>query len=401
MKDTQLKVIIADSNVQDRESKQLSMESKGMEVILSTGDGNKVLRAVSDGKADVIVMDMIMSGLDGIGILEECSNMSGRKPIFIIQTALRMENLVEQAIKYGADYYMMKPVSNQMLIARVLQLVNKRYIRENGHLSRGSLLKNVKEYGNVFALQNATDILGIGTNMVKSLKYWMTATKLIEEKNREIMLSDFGSIINEYDPYLEDIFSWWLIHINMITNIDDAYIYNLFFNKCNIKTFTKRELYEKLYALLINEKLTFNENILQDEVNMIIKTYTIDEKIDNPENNFICPLSELNLLKKVDRDTYEKNRPEIRNLPFWVVYYIICLLLDDRDNISIDELLKEENSPAKLLNMDKNLINEYLDEMKKNDLIIINRTAGLNMVYLKKKLSLNEIAEEYFKGDRV
>lgn len=35
---------------------------------------------------------------------------------------------------------------NQMLIARVLQLVNKRYIRENGHLSRGSLLKNVKEY---------------------------------------------------------------------------------------------------------------------------------------------------------------------------------------------------------------------------------------------------------------
>ncbi len=271
-------------------------------------------------------------------------------------------------------------------------------IRE-GWLAKG--IKNVKEYGNVFALQNATDILGIGTNMVKSLKYWMTATRLIEEKNREIMLSDFGSIINEYDPYLEDIFSWWLIHINMITNIDDAYIYNLFFNKCNIKTFTKRELYEKLYALLINEKLTFNENILQDEVNMIIKTYTIDEKIDNPENNFICPLSELNLLKKVDRDTYEKNRPEIRNLPFWVVYYIICLLLDDRDNISIDELLKEENSPAKLLNMDKNLINEYLDEMKKNDLIIINRTAGLNMVYLKKKLSLNEIAEEYFKGDRV
>lgn len=271
-------------------------------------------------------------------------------------------------------------------------------IRE-GWLAKG--IKNVKEYGNVFALQNATDILGIGTNMVKSLKYWMTATKLIEEKNREIMLSDFGSIINEYDPYLEDIFSWWLIHINMITNVDDAYIYNLFFNKCNIKTFTKRELYEKLYELLTNEKLTFNENILQDEVNMIIKTYTIDEKIDNPENNFICPLSELNLLKKVDRDTYEKNRPEIRNLPFWVVYYIICLLLDDRDNISIDELLKEENSPAKLLNMDKNLINEYLDEMKKNDLIIINRTAGLNMVYLKKKLSLNEIAEEYFKGDRV
>ena len=135
-------------------------------------------------------------------------------------------------------------------------------------------------------------IAGAGTIIPE----FLNATKLIEEKNREIMLSDFGSIINGYDPYLEDIFSWWLIHINMITNIDDAYIYNLFFNKCNIKTFTKRELYEKLYALLTNEKLTFNENILQDEVNMIIKTYTIDEKIDNPENNFICPFSTLILL---------------------------------------------------------------------------------------------------------
>ena len=158
MKDTQLKVVIADSNVQERESKQLSMEAKGMEVVLSTGDGKKVLRAISDGKADVIVMDMILSGLDGIGILEECSNISVKKPIFIIQTALRMENLVEQAIKYGADYYMMKPVSNQMLISRVLQLVNKRYIREKGHLSRGSLLKNVKEYEAVKSADNVHSV---------------------------------------------------------------------------------------------------------------------------------------------------------------------------------------------------------------------------------------------------
>lgn len=77
----------------------------------------------------------------------------------------------------------------------------------------------------------------------------------------------------------------------------------------------------------------------------------------------------------------------------------MTLNLNDKDNISIDELVKNDNSPAKLLNLDKNLINEYLDEMKKNDLIIINRTAGLNMIYLKKKLSLEEIIIKYFKGD--
>lgn len=269
-------------------------------------------------------------------------------------------------------------------------------IRE-GWLVKG--IKNVSEKGNVFSSVEATDLLGIGTNMVKSLKYWMIATTLINDNNKKIELTEFGKLLNEYDPYLEDLFSWWLIHINFITNINDSYIYNLFFNKCTGKNFTKREIFEQLYYNLVREKLDFNENILQDEVNMIIKTYTIDEKIENPENNFICPLSELNLIKKIERDTYERNKPEYRNLHYLVVYYLITLNVKDKNNISIDELIKSNNSPAKLLNLDKNLINEYLDEMKRNDLIIINRTAGLNMIYLKNKMSLEEIIIKYFKGD--
>lgn len=75
MRNTQLKVVIADSNLQERESKQLSMEARGMKVILSTGDGNKVLKVINDGKADIVVMDMVLSGVDGIGILEESRNI--------------------------------------------------------------------------------------------------------------------------------------------------------------------------------------------------------------------------------------------------------------------------------------------------------------------------------------
>lgn len=268
-------------------------------------------------------------------------------------------------------------------------------IRE-GWLAKG--IRNVKDNNKTFSSAEATDILGIGTNMVKSLKYWMSATCLINEENRETILSEFGNLINKYDPYLEDIFSWWLIHLKMMLNLDDAYIYNLFFNKCGKKAFSKRDIYEQLALNLDNEKLEYNENILQDEVNMIIKTYAIDEKIDNPENNFICPLSELNLIKKVDRDTYERNKPEYRNLSYLIIFYLIEQLIKDKDYISIDELIKVDNSPAKLLNLDKNLINEYLDEMKRNGLVIINRTAGLNMVYFQKKLSLEEIMKEYFQG---
>ena len=266
-------------------------------------------------------------------------------------------------------------------------------IRE-GWLAKG--IRTIKEDSKVFSSADATDILGIGTNMVKSLKYWMTATCLIEENNRSISLSKFGELIDKYDPYLEDNFSWWLIHLNMILNIEDSYIYNLFFNKCTMKVISKRDIFEQISQILNNNKLEYNENILQDEVNMIIKTYSIDEKIDNPENNFICPLSELNLIKKVDINAYERIRPDFRNLNYLIVYYLMVLLSEDKEYLSIDDLIKLDNSPAKLLNLDKNLINEYLDEMKKHDLIIINRTAGLNMIYFNKKLFIDEIMREHF-----
>lgn len=255
-------------------------------------------------------------------------------------------------------------------------------IRE-GWLAKG--LRAVKNYEKVFSSSNATDILGIGSNMVKSLKYWMFATGLIEEKNRTIVLSNFGELINRYDPYLEENFSWWLIHIIMVLNKEDAYIFNSFFNNCNFKTFSKKNIFEQISDNLNSNNIVFSEKILQDEVNMVIKTYTIDDSIDNPENNFVCPLSDLNLIRKIDRDLYEKNRPSYKELNYLIVYYLLEHIIGAKDYISIDDLIKIENGPAKLLNLDKNLINEYLDEMKRNDLIIINRTAGLNMVYLRKK----------------
>ncbi len=122
-----LRVVIADNNLQDRESKQKTMTSMGMNVVLATGNGSKALEAIRCEKPDVVVMDMILPGIDGIGILEEINQSSymAKKPIFIIETALRMENLVDEAIQAGADYYMMKPVSNTMLIKRMTQLVGR------------------------------------------------------------------------------------------------------------------------------------------------------------------------------------------------------------------------------------------------------------------------------------
>ena len=64
MDNVELRVIIADNNVQDRESKKKIMEEVGMKVILSTGDGSKALAAIRQNKADIVVMDMVLPGVE-------------------------------------------------------------------------------------------------------------------------------------------------------------------------------------------------------------------------------------------------------------------------------------------------------------------------------------------------
>ncbi len=281
-----------------------------------------------------------------------------------------------------------------MIIDKVRMKRHESFSIREGWLTKG--LMEVNKDNKIFSSPDSTDVLGIGSNMVKSLKYWMYATTLIEDKGKEIIVSDFGKLINKYDPYFEDIFTWWLIHINLITNLNDSYIYNCFFNKCNSKNFSKQDVFELISKELDDMKLDYNEKILLDEVNMIVKTYVVDDSNDNPENNFNCPLSDLELIKKIGKDNYERIKPSYRKLDYLIVYYLLLKVIGEKDYISIDDLLKIENGPSRLLNLDKNLINEYLDDMKKDELITINRTAGLNMVYLRRKMDLEEIMKEYF-----
>lgn len=269
-------------------------------------------------------------------------------------------------------------------------------IRE-GWITKG--IFEIKNNPRLFSEKNLTDILGIGTNMVKSLKYWLITAGIIEEKKKmEYELTDLGKLIEEYDPYMEDIFSLYFLHLAIVKNVDKAIVWNIFFNKCNTKDFTKRELLEQIEYILESENLEYNEKMLADEISILLKTYVIEEKRGTPEINFSCPLTELKLLRKLDRDLYQKEKSTFNLLDPLIVYWCI-INQTEKDNINIDDLLKADNSVCKLLNLDKILLNEYLNILKKEKLITINRTAGLNMVYINERYSLETIFKSYFKKE--
>ena len=88
------------------------------------------------------------------------------------------------------------------------------------------------------------------------------------------------------------------------------------------------------------------------------------------------------------------------NLDPYIVYYLLLKQANKSDSINIEELIREDNSVSKLLNLDKILLNEYLDFIKRIGLITLNRTAGLNMIYINKRYTLQEIFKIHFKEEQ-
>ena len=257
---------------------------------------------------------------------------------------------------------------------------------------------NENEGISIFSKNEGVAYLGVGSNMVKSIKYWLTAMKLIQ--NRENSLSDRAKMLLKYDPYLDSRFSWWFLHYCLVENREDAPVFHSAFNDFSDKTISKNVMVEKMAENFGKEDI-INIDSLAADVNVFFQSYTT-EKTDNdsnPEDNMACPLEALKLFRKDSSDTYTKLIPNYSSLDYRLVYYsLMCAF--DADSFSIDDAMFKVNGPGRVFNLDKTLLLSYLNDMKNEELIDINRTAGLNMIYFRKRMSIEELFFEYFGDER-
>ncbi|MDH7498111.1 MAG: sporulation transcription factor Spo0A [Syntrophomonadaceae bacterium] len=120
-----IEVLIADDNVEfGAVMEQFFAGTPDLRVVGRCANGLETLEALETTRADVLVLDLVMPFVDGIGVLEKLrQRKSEDRPRVVVLTAFGHENMTRKALQLGADYYMVKPFSLTMLAERIRQVV--------------------------------------------------------------------------------------------------------------------------------------------------------------------------------------------------------------------------------------------------------------------------------------
>ena len=122
MNNQEISIIIADSDC-ELIARQLTAANTrtGMRVLDKVSDGESAIESIKNYQPDVVLLDIIMPKVDGLTVMERVGKDCTIKkhPAFIVVSAVGQEQITEDAFNLGANYYVLKPFDNDMLISRI------------------------------------------------------------------------------------------------------------------------------------------------------------------------------------------------------------------------------------------------------------------------------------------
>ena len=257
--------------------------------------------------------------------------------------------------------------------------------------------------GKNFNDEDAVVQLGVGKNMVSSIRFWLKAFNIIDSKD---IPTEFGKRLfdneNGYDPFLEDEASLWLLHYQLVKN-GFASIYSIIFNEFRKeKLFFNKETFVN-YVKRIGESnpdLNFNENTVAKDFIVFANLYKNDPESKDIEDSFSGILSEIELLKATGKGKEEKfyiENVERDNLPEAVVLFTILDNSNYGNSISLNSLEFDLNSPGSIFALNRsglmNKISYIVDEFKD---ITFTDQAGIKELQFKKKSDAYKILDTYY-----
>ena len=160
-----IKIIIADDNLEFVSTFVNFLEKQeDMEVIATAKDGLEAVDKIVTMKPDVVLLDVIMPHLDGIGVLEKLHNEENM-PICIMLSAVGQDGITKKALAMGASYYMVKPFELDVLVQRIRELKNITRFSKSNFIIKENGFK--QDYINISNTKSKADNLeALVTNMI-------------------------------------------------------------------------------------------------------------------------------------------------------------------------------------------------------------------------------------------
>ncbi|HIK11152.1 MAG TPA: DUF4007 family protein [Oscillatoriaceae cyanobacterium M33_DOE_052] len=265
-----------------------------------------------------------------------------------------------------------------------------------------------KEDSDVFLAEDATVRLGVGKNMVRSIRYWCRAFKvLVDDKPTEFgmkLLDDQG-----WDPFLEDPASLWLLHWNLLKPTCEAAAWYFTFNVFRAVEFSANDLF--MAACNYRETLATRgaESSINKDVTCILRMYVEQLVNSGPsEDSLDCPFSQLGLIHTAgDAKQYTFRIGQKRNLPPEIVV-AACLEYADlvgrkQRTIALSRLLYDMGSPGMVFKLSESALSEAIEQVARQwDKIAISDSAGLIQFYFTEspRHLADEILEQYYHSTR-
>lgn len=270
---------------------------------------------------------------------------------------------------------------------------------------------NLGKNNDVFADEDSVVVLGVGKNMVNSIRHWLRAAQLVELGPESKKTTDLGRALfsqeSGWDPYLEDEATIWLIHWLIATNPEHATSWYWFFNLFHKPEFTGQEAAHALLDFAKeNIESKFAASSVKNDCAVLLRSYVqskgnmatpIEEALDSP-------LSLLRLITYSSITKTYQSRLELRdNLPLGILGFSIADLFQKRgiSELPIENLMYSRDgfvAPGLLFRLTENGLLTKLEQLIHYipGIFKLDDTAGIHQLYCLQEIDPFKYLEKHY-----
>lgn len=261
--------------------------------------------------------------------------------------------------------------------------------------------------GNKFTEDDSVVDLGVGKNMVTSIRFWLKAFGLTDEHDQLTEFADFiFSDDKGVDPYIEDPMTLWLLHYQIVKN-NKASIYNLIFNRFRRERleFNRIHLKQFVNRVCAEQEVNFSPKTIDADIKVFLSNYLSQDSsdIEDAYSNVLQELGLINVSKQLDADDnlMDKFRFQLtpKNIPIEAILYVVLDQTQSTTSTSLSSLANDPNNLGNIFLITESALAELLKTIP-TEFAVFSETAGNQVLQIKSNLNSFDILQQYYNNEQ-